>query len=36
MIYRLIAFFASIATIVDDARAVRAQQMKRRYGWMPE
>ncbi len=35
MIYRLIAFFSSIASVVDDAHALRAQMM-RRYGWLPE
>lgn len=35
MIYRLIAFAASISGIVRDAYALRAS-MSRRYGWMPE
>ncbi len=35
MIYRIIAFFSDLASILDDAHTLRAQMM-RRYGWMPE
>ncbi len=35
MIYRLIAFIASMAGVFSDAHALRTQ-MTRRYGWMPE